>query len=172
MMNAMENHDHVDEVLTQWQSERPDLDTSPMGVTGRVSRLSRNLEMSLKSVFENHGINLGEFDVIATLKRSGKPYRLTPTQLLKSSMLTSGAMTNRLDQLEKTGLIAREADPNDRRSITVALTPVGLKLVDKAVEDHVANLHRVLSPLTDKEAATLSGLLRKLLLQFESDDDG
>ncbi len=166
----MDKQDHVDEILTQWQEERPDLDTSPMGIVGRISRLSRGLGSVLKPVFEQHGINTGEFDVLATLRRSGKPYQLTPTQLFKSAMLTSGAMTNRLDRLEKAGLIVREADPNDRRSLTVALTPVGLKLVNKAVEDHVANLHHLLTSLTDKEAAILAGLLRKLMLQFESDE--
>lgn len=163
----MEKQDQVDDILRQWQQERPDLDTLPMGIIGRISRLSRHLETHLKPVFEGYGINSGEFDVLATLRRSGEPYQLTPTELFKSVMLTSGAMTNRLNRLEEAGLITRTADPNDRRGSIVTLTPSGLDLVDRAIEDHVANEHKLIAAYTAEELATLVRLLRKLLVSFE-----
>lgn len=163
----MSQRDQVDEILRQWKRERPDLDATPMGVIGRISRLALHLDTSLKAVFAKYGLQRGEFDVLATLRRSGKPYQLTPTALFKSVMLTSGAMTNRLDRLEKAGWIIRKADPEDRRSVLVSLTPAGLKLIDKAVEDHVANEHKLLDHLSESEIKTLATSLRRLLIEFE-----
>lgn len=165
----MNTTDHVDEILAQWRRERPDLEVWPMGVIGRISRLAHHIENRLNPVFEHHNITSGEFDVLATLRRSGAPYQLTPTVLLKSAMLTSGAMTNRLNRLEQAGFIIRDNAPDDRRSVLVSLTPAGLELVNVLVEDHVQNEQMLLAPYTEVEMATLAGLLRKLLSQFETE---
>ncbi|TIM67601.1 MAG: MarR family transcriptional regulator, partial [Mesorhizobium sp.] len=117
----------------------------------------------LAPLFARFGLQSGEFDVLATLRRSGSPYALTPTALYEATMVTSGAMTNRLDRLEKSGLIMRGPHPNDRRGVVVQLTEKGLALVDEAVAAHVANEHEILSGLTRTEQDTLARLLEKLI---------
>lgn len=160
------NQDNVDFILKQWAQERPDLDPSPMGVVGRISRASRHIEQYLQQNFVRFGLNGGEFDVLATLRRSGPPYQLTPTALFSALMLSSGAMTNRLDRLEKAGYIERQPDPNDRRGTLVTLTTQGLELIDQAVAAHIAHEQQLLTPLTPEEQKMLAELLRKLLLSF------
>lgn len=159
--------DHVDLILEQWARERPDLDASPMGVIGRTMRASRSLDRGLQEAFRPFGIAGWAFDVLATLRRSGPPFRLTPTALSETLMLSSGAMTNRLDHLERAGLIERLPDPADRRGVLVALTPEGRTLIDEAVAAHVANEHRLLGALSPEERQTLAALLRKLLLSLD-----
>jgi DNA-binding MarR family transcriptional regulator len=160
-------HDHVDGIQAQWAREKPDLDTSPMGVVGRISRISRHLDQLLQKKYSQFGLNGGEFDVLATLRRSGHPYQLTPTQLFNSLMLTSGAITNRLDRLENVGLIKRTPNPHDRRGILVTLTQQGIELMDRAYPTHIANEHQILASLTISEREVLTELLRKILLSFE-----
>jgi len=160
-------HDHVDSVLAQWRRERPDLDPSPMGVVGRISRASQALGRSIETVLGGFGLGRGEFDVLATLRRSGPPYRLTPTALFTDLMLSSGAMTNRLDRLEQAGLIERMPDPSDRRGTLVGLTARGRELVDTALTAHLANEQRLLDALSPDERADLARLLRKLLCALE-----
>lgn len=157
----------MDEILEQWAREMPELDTSPMGVVGRISRLARVLEKGLAQTFSASGLNGGEFDVLATLRRSGSPYRLTPKRLTEAAMLSSGAMTNRLDRLEKAGLIARRPDPSDRRGTLVSLTAQGKDLMDEVVAEHVKNERQLLDPLDADELSALGALLRKLLLPFD-----
>jgi DNA-binding MarR family transcriptional regulator len=135
-----------------------------MGVIGRISRLSRELELRLETVYAEHGLEPGWFDVLATLRRTGPPYELRPTDFATALMLTSSGATKRLDRLEEAGFITRRPDPSDRRGILIALTPRGRKLVDAAVADHVANEHRLLGPLTKTEQRQLAVLLRKLQL--------
>jgi DNA-binding MarR family transcriptional regulator len=161
--------DQVDAILNQWSQERPDLNPSPMGVIGRISRASRYIEQFLQKNFARFGLNGGEFDVLATLRRNGAPYQLTPTALFKSMMLSSGAMTNRLDRLEKAGYIERKPDPNDRRGALVTLTDRGLELIDLAVAAHITHEQQLLSSLTSEEQKLLADLLRKLLLSFGDD---
>jgi DNA-binding MarR family transcriptional regulator len=160
----MTDRDGVDLILDQWRRERPDLDRSPMGVIGRISRLAREVEQRLEPTYAGHGLDGGWFDVLATLRRVGPPYRLRPTDLANALMLTSSGATKRLDRLEEAGFIVRLADPRDRRGALITLTPKGRKLVDKAVGDHVANEHRILAKLTKAEQRELAGLLRKLQL--------
>jgi DNA-binding MarR family transcriptional regulator len=138
-----------------------------MGVIGRISRAAIALGHSLEAVFAGFGLNRGEFDVLATLRRSGAPFRLTPTALFKDLMLSSGAMTNRLDRLERAGLISRAPDPSDRRGTLVELTPRGLELVDAAVAAHLANEQRLLAALSPDEREQLAGLLRTLMRSLE-----
>lgn len=159
--------DHVDRILAQWNRERPDLDVEPMGLFGRLARLRTHLAREIEKALAEHGLNSASFDVLATLRRSGPPYRLSPGDLIATTMVSSGTMTNRLDQLEKAGLIERSHNPDDRRSVIIALTPKGSALVDDAVTSHVANQHRLLENLSTEERAALDGLLRKFLVEFE-----
>ena len=159
----MPERDGVDLILEQWQRERPDLDASPIGVIGRISRLARELEQRLEPVYADQGLEPGWYDVLATLRRTGPPYRLRPTEFSSALMLTSSGTTKRLDRLERAGLIARTPDPDDRRGTLITLTAAGRELVDAASEAHLANEHRLLGPLSEGERERLAALLRKLL---------
>jgi len=159
--------DRIDELVSQWARERPDLDVGPMATLGRLTRLHANLLRAVESVFSEHGLQVGEFDVLATLRRDGKPYSMKPTALSRMLMLSPAGMTSRLDRLEERGLVERRPAPDDRRSTSVVLTREGLAVVDAAVTDHVANEARLVSPLSATEQRTLDRLLRKLLVQFE-----
>lgn len=159
--------DAVDRILEQWRAERPDLDPSPMGVIGRVSRLARLLDRRLQENFDRFDLQHWEFDVLATLRRTGTPYRLTAGGLVASSMVTSGAITNRIDRLVARGLVTREADPANRRSVLVTLTATGIALVDEAVAAHVRHEEALLAGLSTDDRAQLAGLLRTLTLDLE-----
>ena len=158
----MPERDGVDLIIEQWQRERPDLDSSPIGIVGRVSRLAREIEARLEPVYREHGLEPGWHDVLATLRRSGG--RLRPTDLTNASMLTSSGTTKRLDKLEAAGLIAREPDPSDRRGTLIALTAEGRKLIDTLTPAHLDNERRILGGLSEAEQARLADLLRKLQL--------
>ena len=161
---SVTERDGVDEVLEQWRHERPDLDSSPIGVVGRVSRLARELEQRLEPVYREHGLEPGWHDVLATLRRSGPKYRLRPSDFSGALMLTSSGTTKRLDKLEQAGLVTREPDPDDRRGTLIALTDEGRALIDRLTEAHLANEARLLGVLSAKERDELAGLLRKLQL--------
>lgn len=159
--------DHVDAILAQWRRERPDLDPAPMGVIGRISRAAHTIGRALEANFADFGLNRGEFDVLATLRRSGPPHRLTPTALFTDLMLSSGAMTNRLDRLEQAELIVRLPDPADRRGTLVGLTPAGMALVDAALAAHLTKEQQLLGALSPAEREQLAQLLRRLLISLE-----
>jgi len=161
------NADPVDAILVQWQRERPDLDVSPMGIIGRMGRLAKHLERAIQETFSDFGLNVGEFDVLATLRRSGQPYQLSPTELFNTLMVSSGTMTHRIDRLEQADLVKRIPDPGDRRGTLIQLTNKGFNVIEKAVEAHVANEHHLLSVLEEAERKALAQLLRKLLISFE-----
>src|SRR3954466_6187779 len=150
--------DGVDRILEEWQRERPDLDASPIGVIGRVSRLARELEARLEPVYRDHGLEPGWHDVLATLRRSGPPYRLRPTDLTNASMLTSSGTTKRLDRLEQAGLIERSPDPEDRRGTLITLTHAGRELIDTLTAAHLANERRILGGLSAEDQRTLADL--------------
>ena len=155
--------DEIDRIVEQWNRERPDLDASPTHTLQRITRMSLLQGVSFARVFAPYGISFGEYLVLAALRRAGKPYRMNPTSLFNSVILSSGAMTNRLDRLEAMGLVERQPDPADRRGRLVALTERGGELVDAAVVDHLENEHRLLGALDSEERAQLAELLRKLL---------
>lgn len=159
--------DAVDRILDQWARERPDLDVSPMGVIGRISRIERLLDPRLVSVFREFGLERWSFDVLASLRRSGPPYELSPTQLFSSLMLTSGAITYRIDELLKKGFVERTPDPEDRRGQRVRLTKLGHETIDKAVAAHVQNESRILGCLSPKDRDWLASLLHQLLMGLE-----
>jgi DNA-binding MarR family transcriptional regulator len=153
--------DHVDRVLEQWAEERPDLDVSPMAVIGRLSRLSQLIGAELARTFGEHGLDRASFDVLATLRRSGRP--LTAAELMKSAMVTSGAVTQRLDRLQVRGLVTRTTSEKDKRVVHVALTDEGRALIDRALPDHVATEHRLLAALPKDRRQSLANDLRDLL---------
>ncbi|MGH3712953.1 MAG: MarR family winged helix-turn-helix transcriptional regulator [Micromonosporaceae bacterium] len=159
--------DAVDLLLQEWARERPDVDCSPIGVVGRVSRLSRILERGVKANFARHGLVDWEFDVLATLRRAGEPYQLTMNGILRASMITSGAVTNRIDRMEARGLVKRLPAEHDRRSVVVRLTAKGRRLVDEVLPGHVENERRLLAGLSARDEKQLVGLLRKLLLSLD-----
>ena len=163
------HQDHVDLILEQWERERPDVDVSGMAIIGRMGRLTKTIRPHLDTVFAQHGLESWEFDVLATLRRSGDPYRLSAGQLLGSMMITSGTMSNRIDRLEKRGLIQRVKDPSDGRVVLVALTDEGLKKVDAALVDHAANERRLVGVLTKSDREQLAHLLRQLQVGLNAD---
>ena len=150
--------------VEQWRRERPEFDLLPMEILGRMAELAQIVGRDhLEPLFAEFGLQRGEFDVLATLRRSGKPFALTPTALYEATMVSSGGMTNRLDRLERAGLVERRPNPNDRRGTIVALSDRGLELIDRAVEAHLENEHRVLSGLNAEEKQQLNVLLAELL---------
>ncbi|TDC58188.1 MarR family transcriptional regulator [Actinomadura sp. KC345] len=155
--------DAVDQILEQWKRERPDVAAWPMGIIGRISRLSLLLDRELREFFGAHGLEKWEFDVLATLRRSGPPYELTAGALNRSAMVTSGAITNRIDRLAARGLVERIRDEGDRRSVRVRLTDQGWALIEEVLPLHTANEARLLESLGPQEREQLADALRGLL---------
>lgn len=156
--------DAVDRVLAQWAQERPGLDVRAMAVIGRIGRAEAILDRRIGAVLAEHDLLPGEFDLLATLRRAGSPHRLSVGQMLTATMVTSGAVTNRLNRLVAKGFVTRETDPANRRSVLVTLTDHGLIVVDAALEQHVENEREILRALTRDEEQRLAELLKKLLL--------
>ena len=152
--------DPIDEMNAIWREVRPDLDPSPLDVVGRILVLARRLEHSVEIALKPHGLSLGQFDILATLRRGGDGARRTPTALLKSVMLSSGGMTNRLDRLESAGLLFREPDPDDRRGIVVGLTAEGRTRIDAAIATRFAEARTSLPDLTPTQLDALADYLR------------
>lgn len=162
----MQDEDHVGHVLGEWRRELPELDRSAFAVVGRISRLAVLLLERLEPVFAAHGLSGGEFDVLAALRRAGRPYRLTPSELSRGLIVTSGGLTRRLHALEALGLIRRTPDPDDRRSTPVVLTPSGKRLVEDVLAQHVRNEERLIAGLAADERERLAALLRALALSL------
>lgn len=153
--------DHVGRIMAQWGRERPDIDVSPQGIIGRLHRLADALDDELHPVFAAAGLTDGDFDVLAALRRSGDPYALSPGTLAGTTMVTSGAITKRVDRLAAAGLVTRRVGDGDGRTRVVALTPDGVELIDRLFVEHMANEHRLLAGLTDLERSRLAGLLER-----------
>ena len=160
--------DETDSLLEAWHRERPDLDVAPLSVLSRVTRLARHLDRERRAAFAEHGLEAYEFDVLSALRRSSAPYELTPGQLVRQTLVGSGTTTNRLDRLESRGLIDRRPDPEDGRVRRVRLTDRGRDRVDAAVADLLDRERRLLGGLSEPERNTLAGLLRSVLVNFES----
>ena len=164
---AEKKMDAVDLIVDQWKNERPELNSELMGIPGRIKRSSALVQHKLEKTFAEYGLNYWEFDVLATLRRAGSPYSLAPTALFSTLMVTSGTMTHRLKGLEKRGLIARTANPEDARSMLVELTEEGFQLIDKAVTAHVSNLDQLLAKLNAEEQKQIDTALKRLLALLE-----
>ncbi len=162
--------DHIDVILAQWRRERPDLDTHALGLLGRLFRSAHLADAALAEGLRGHDLQSGWFDLLAALRRTGNPYELNPTQLMRATMLSSGGMTKRLDRLAEAGLIERRPDPHDRRGTLVRLTRHGKTTIDNALETHLANEQHLLWALTPAQQHTLDTLLRTLLAGLEQPD--
>ena len=145
--------------MAQWQHERPDLDVSPQGIIGRLHRLAASLTDELVGVYADFGLGEGDFDVLATLRRAGAPYALTPSELAAGTMVTSGAITKRVDRLVAQGLATRRVSETDARGRVVALTDLGVQTIDRAFTAHMANEHRLVASLSEIERTRLAHLL-------------
>lgn len=164
--------DEVDRIIAAWQLEAPGLDTEPLAVLSRVSRLARHLDLARKQCFAAHGLEVWEFDVLAALRREGPPYELSPGELIHQTLSSSGTMTNRIDRLTARGLVERDTNPADRRGVRVRLTPDGSAAVGAALDDLVGYERTVLGPLDDAARHQVAASLRDLLAGFEQSDEG
>lgn len=164
--------DHVDHLLDQWARQRPELDVSGLAIVARVVRLQRYLDRRTEAVVAAHGLSIGETNVLAALRRAGPPHTLTPTQLYQGLLLSSAAMTHRLDRLEASGYLHRSRAEHDRRQVLVALTPAGRAVVDVVMDDYTRHLNELLAVLEGHERTELEGGLRALLQHLERDPAG
>jgi DNA-binding MarR family transcriptional regulator len=157
--------DAIDRLLAAWRETRPDLDPEPLAVVGRVIVLAQHLEESVNAALAKHHLTLGQFDILATLRRHSPKGGLTPSELLGSVLLSSGGMTARLDKLEQAALILRVADAGDRRKVLIELTAKGKRVIDAATATRFEDAKASLPPLNANEMDTLAGLLRRWLIQ-------
>ena len=161
--------DKVDKIIKQWNQERPDIDVASMELIGRFKKVDQFFQIAMAKTFSKHNLNAANFDVLATLRRSGSPFALSPNDLITSTMVTSGTMTNRIDQLTKSGLVERVKNPNDARSVVVSLTKVGFEVIDSILSDHIETQDKLVSCLSQDEKKQFNTVLRKLLITFESE---
>jgi DNA-binding MarR family transcriptional regulator len=159
--------DHVARIQQEWARERPDVDVRPQGVIGRLHRVSMHLNDSILEVYARHGLGEGEFDVLATLRRAGAPFERVPSELAAHTMVTTGAITKRVDRLERAGLVARRISEHDSRSRVVALTESGRQLIDEVFTEHMQNEQRLLDGLSEQQIGQLESLLAAWLARFE-----
>ncbi|WP_329150472.1 MarR family transcriptional regulator [Streptomyces niveus] len=171
MADLAESLDRVARIQRAWARERPDVDVRPQGVIGRLHRLGAYLTEELCVVYRKYGLGEGDFDVLAALRRAGAPFERAPGELAEHTMVTTGAMTKRVDRLERAGLVSRRASESDGRGRVVALTPQGREVIDRAFSEHMANERRLLAALTEDEAAQLESLLVKWLAATEGPRD-
>lgn len=162
--------DQVDRLVSSWGRVRPDLDVEPLEVLSRVVRLARHLALTRKEAFAHQHMPEWQFDVLAALRRADPPHDLTPGELLEETLVSSGTMTHRLDELEEAGLVTRQPDPADGRVVRVRLAPAGRKAVDAALKDLLERERELLEPLSTRERRQLALLLRRLLLPFDATD--
>ena len=162
--------DEVDRLVEAWRRERPDLDVAPMEVLSRVTRLARHLDRARSQAFDTHGLESWEFDVLAALRRAGKPYQLSPGRLLKETLVTSGTMTNRVDRLTARGLVERLPDPADRRGVLVQLTDAGRDSVDAAMADLLAHERTLLGSISERDQQKIARVLRELVGPFDQEN--
>jgi DNA-binding MarR family transcriptional regulator len=160
--------DRVARIQEAWARERPDLDVTPQGVIGRLHRLAAYLTEELCVVYRRHGLSEGEFDLLATLRRTGEPFERAPGELARHTMVTTGAITKRIDRLERDGLVTRRTSAEDGRGRVVALTPAGRRVIDDAFTDHMANERRLLDALDPADATQLETILRAWLARVET----
>jgi DNA-binding MarR family transcriptional regulator len=165
----MSTSDEVDRIVDAWQQERPDLDVAPLQVLSRVSRLARYLDIARREAFAATDLEPGEFDVLAALRRAGKPYALTPSALMSQNLVTSGTMTNRIDRLEFKNLVARLPDPKDGRGVLVQLTQSGKSAVDRALDELLAREKLLLATVSKADRDKLANVLRDIVLPFDEE---
>jgi len=165
----MDDNDRIDALVGQWAEQRPDIDRDTMALLARFARAAELVNARTDHLADHYGVNRGDGDVMFTLRRAGDPFRLSPTSIARSLLMTTGTMTGRLDRLEKRGLIERVPNPQDRRSLDVALTAEGRRLVDEAVTTHTAAQQEIVSALSAPERAELDRLTRKLIAHLHEE---
>lgn len=166
----MSEGDHVAGILAAWRNVNPALDLTPVGIFGRITRIERYKTQALRDVYRRHGIDSGEYDVLAALRRADPDHPLTPTALYRSVLVTSATMTERLDRLENRQLIRRHRTGGDRRSVQVELTTSGLRIIDQAHTDLIATEAALLDDLSEPDRETLATLLARLATNLEHRD--
>lgn len=166
----VEKRDVVDRIVSEWARVQPRLDVSPIEVIGRISRLSRIVDMRLAENFAEHGIENWMYDVMATLRRIGAPHELSAGDLVRQTMVTTGAMTNRIDRLEARGYVERVPSIVDRRSVTVRLTPEGIEKVDEVAVSHYQLERQLLDALSPRQEQVTRQSLRTLLIALGDTD--
>ncbi len=162
----MTDPDHVSRLMEQWRTERPDLDVSPMALIGRLHRLADRLRDEVVAVYRRYDLGEGEFDVLATLRRQGAPFELAPGELSRHTMVTTGAISKRLDRLEESGLVVRRENSRDGRGRIAALTDAGRRVIDDAFAAHMRNEARLVASLSETERDDLARLLRAWLTRL------
>ncbi|MDR5701844.1 MarR family winged helix-turn-helix transcriptional regulator [Agromyces aerolatus] len=165
--DADDPDDRVAAIQAQWRRERPDLDVSPLGIVGRLHRLADRLRDELIAVYGEYGLGEGEFDVLATLRRAGAPFELAPSELARHTMVTTGAMTKRIDRLEASGLVTRHHSQTDGRARAVRLTDEGRRRIDDAFTAHIGNEHRLVGDLSPADRRTLEDVLTRWLARYD-----
>ncbi|MET4782521.1 DNA-binding MarR family transcriptional regulator [Glaciihabitans sp. UYNi722] len=160
--------DRVSQIQAEWMRERPDLDVSPQAIIGRLHRLAAHLTDELTAVYARHSLGEGEFDVLATLRRTGAPFERAPGELAAHTMVTTGAMTKRLDRLTVSGLVERRIATDDARRRIVALTPKGLDVIDAAFTEHISNERRLVEQLSPADRDALQPILERWLREYET----
>ena len=171
MDRASKTDDHIDRLIEAWRREQPEYKLDPVAVIGRMARVMEYVDRGIEMKFAEYGLSRASFDVLATLKRSGPPYRLSQRRLMETLLRTSGSISIRIDALERAGYVVRELDPEDRRGVLVAITHQGAELLKKVIPEHLRNEDRLLAPLTAQERKTLRLLLHKWLVWFEAQHD-
>ena len=146
------NEDHIAEIVAQWRSARPDLDPSPLLVIGRIQYLAQLLDVALRPPFAAANLGNGDFDVLAALRREGEPFELSPGELSQRMLVTTGAVTKRVDRLLARGLVRRAPSQTDARGRVVRLSPAGVRLCDRLIEEHLANEAAILGRLDPPHA--------------------
>ena len=165
-MEDTDSGDNVDRIVAQWARELPDLDTRPMATIGRLQRVTRFVDREVERELARYGLNLNEFNVLAALRRAGKPYVLSPAELSRTLLLTSGGLTKRIESLRRAGFVSRVPDPEDGRGLLVGLTTEGADVLSEAMSAHIQNEDRALAALTEEQRDQLTSLLRTLLLSY------
>lgn len=168
VVSETSRHDEVDAIVAAWAGVRPGLDTTPLEVLSRISRIARRLDQARNAVFTEHELDGWEFDVMSALRRAGEPFELSPGALVQQTLVTSGTMTNRVDRLERRGFVSRQPSPSDRRGVLVRLTSAGLRAVDAAFDALLHHERRLLASMDDDARAALATSLRSLLTAVES----
>ena len=162
--------DHIDGILAQWHREQPDLDVAPLAIVGRLFRATALADAALAPPLGALGLQSGWTDLLAALRRAGRPYELNPTALMRATLLSSGGITKRLDRMAEAGLVQRRPDPSDRRGTLIRLTRKGKAVIDRAMKIHLANQEHLLRALSPAERRSLEGFLRTLLMDLDTQD--
>jgi DNA-binding MarR family transcriptional regulator len=163
----VEKSDSVDRIVQAWRKRDPHLDSSTLEITGRLLLCAGYYERTVSTILQPFGLSIADFDVLNTLRRVSDQHGSKPSDMARSSLITTGAMTSRLDRLERAGLIRRTPDPADRRGVLVRLTPRGSKVARQALHELIATNQTFLEPLSGQQRDRIASALKQLILHHE-----